>query len=217
MSNGILNKDLRKCKQLTNKSNKIKSKGLKNSTTNNNSSVSSSCANPFIFEKKIDVWLTDEGQLYLESWANDGLTDEEICRKMNISVSTLWRWCNAEEKIKKAIMRGRDMSTIEVENTLYKCARGFEYQEEQVTKDGGVVVVTRYQPPSIEAQKYILSNRRRDKWKSKQEVALEAQIAAQAEVKTETKIITAEDVAKSLMEDDLDIDLPVGEDEVTNG
>lgn len=204
--NGFLERDIKKAK-----------KALKNNVSNDSLSNKVSASNPFIFEKKIDIWLTDEGQLYLESWANDGLSNIEIAKKMGVCEDTFYRWCNAEPSIKRAVMRGRELSTMAVENMLYKCAMGFTYKEQQLTKDGDIVEVERYFEPSQEAQKFILTNRRRDKWKSKQEVALEAQIAAQAEVKTETKIITAEDVAKSLMEDDLDVDLPVGEDEVTNG
>ena len=137
-----------------------------------------SIANPFIFEKKIDYWLTDEGLLYLESWASDGLNNVEIAQKMNIVESTLYKWINEDESksIKSAIMRGRAIANMHVENTLYKCAMGYEYEEEALTKDGDIVSITRYALPSIEAQKFILTNRRKDKWKSKQEVAVEAQI-----------------------------------------
>jgi hypothetical protein len=87
---------------------------------------------------------------------------------------------------------------MEVENMLYKCARGYSYQEEQVTKDGDIVVVTRYQPPSAEAQKFILTNRRKDKWKSKNEVALEAQVQAQ----TQVQVSRMDELADSLFGDD---------------
>ena len=97
-------------------------------------------------------------------------------------------------------MRGRDTMTMEVENMLYKCARGFEYEEDAVTKDGEIVRVKKFQPPSAEAQKFILTNRRKDKWKSKNEVALEAQIAAQASV----EISKSDSLAEDLFGDDED-------------
>lgn len=205
MSNGNLIRDLKKANKVNNKSNSIKNsnntkKGLKNSTSNDTLSNRVSEANPFLPKKDINSWSTDEGLLYIQSWANDGLTDAEICKKMGIAVTTLWRWCNQEEKIRNAIIRGRDTMTMEVENMMYKCAMGFSYKEQQVTKDGDIVEVERYYEPSQEAQKFILTNRRKDKWKSKQEVALEAQVEAQ----TTIKVSEADKLADSLFgnEDD---------------
>lgn len=193
MSNGVLIRDINKVTRITKKkNNKLKNNSntsknsnnrIKNASNDNNKiNETASAANPFIWKKDINVWLTDEGQLYLQSWANDGLSNGEIALKMGINESTLYRWCNTDARIKTAITRGRDTMTMEVENMLYKCARGYSYEEEQVTKDGEIVVVQRYQPPSAEAQKFILTNRRKDKWKSKNEVALEAQVQAQTQV-----------------------------------
>ena len=208
MSNGNLIRDLKKANKVNNKSNSIKNsnntnnskKGLKNSTSNDTLSNRVSEANPFLPKKDINSWSTDEGLLYIQSWANDGLTDAEICKKMGIAVTTLWRWCNQEEKIRNAIIRGRDTMTMEVENMMYKCAMGFTYTEQQLTRDGDIVEVERYYEPSQEAQKFILTNRRKDKWKSKQEVALEAQVEAQ----TTIKVSEADKLADSLFgnEDD---------------
>ena len=201
MSNGNLIRDLKKANKLNNKSNSIKNsnntkKGLKNSTSNDTLNNRTSAANPFVFEKKKEIWVTEEGQLYLQSWANDGLNNQEIAKKMGVCEDTFYRWCNEEPRIKGAVIRGRDTSTMAVENMLYKCAMGFTYTEQQVTKDGDIVEVERYYEPSQEAQKFILTNRRKDKWKSKQEVALEAQ--------TTIKVSEADKLADSLFgnEDD---------------
>ena len=205
MSNGNLIRDLKKANKVNNKSISIKNsnntkKGLKNSTYNDTLSNRTSAANPFVFEKKKETWLTEEGQLYLESWANDGLNNQEIAKKMGVCEDTFYRWCNEEPRIKGAVIRGRDTSTMAVENMLYKCAMGFKYTEQQVTKDGEIVEVERFYQPSAEAQKFILTNRRKDKWKSKQEVALEAQVEAQ----TTIKVSEADKLADSLFgnEDD---------------
>lgn len=205
MSNGNLIRDLKKANKVNNKSNSINNsnntkKGLKNSTSNDTLNNRVSEANPFLPKKDINSWSTDEGLLYIQSWANDGLTDAEICKKMGIAVTTLWRWCNQEEKIRNAIIRGRDTMTMAVENMMYKCAMGFSYKEQQLTRDGDIVEVERYYEPSQEAQKFILTNRRKDKWKSKQEVALEAQVEAQ----TTIKVSEADKLADSLFgnEDD---------------
>lgn len=217
MSNGNLIRDLKKANKVNNKSNSIKNsnntnsskKGLKNSTSNDTLSNRVSEANPFLPKKDINSWSTDEGLLYIQSWANDGLTDAEICKKMGIAVTTLWRWCNQEEKIRNAIIRGRDTMTMEVENMMYKCAMGFTYKEQQLTREGDIVEVERYYEPSQEAQKFILTNRRKDKWKSKQEVALEAQVEAQ----TTIKVSEADKLADSLFGNEDDPDETVEETE----
>ena len=187
MSNGNLIRDLNKAKKINNKSNSIKNtnsnkKGIKNSTSADTLNNRVSEANPFLPKKEISAWLTDEGLLYIQSWANDGLNNDEIALKMGINPSTLYRWCNTDARIKTAIIRGRDTMTMAVEDMMYKCAMGFKYTEQQVTKDGDIVEVERYYEPSQEAQKFILTNRRKDKWKSKQEVSLEAAVQAQTTV-----------------------------------
>ena len=204
--NGVLIRDINKAKRITKKANNKKKNNSKNNTRLKNSTSDdvinerTSAANPFVWKKDINVWLTEEGQLYLQSWANDGLSNQEIAKKMGVDESTLYRWCNKDARIKSAITRGRDTMTMEVENMLYKCARGYMYEEDAVTKDGDVIRVQRYQPPSAEAQKFILTNRRKDKWKSKNEVALEAQIAAQANV----EISKSDSLAEDLFGDDED-------------
>lgn len=189
MSNGNLLKDVSKVNRIIKKSNnKVKSRNssnntrLKNATSDDTINQKASSANPFVWKKDISIWLTEEGQLYLQSWANDGLSNIEIAKKMGVCEDTFYRWCNQEPRIKSAVMRGRDTMTMDVENMLYKCAMGFKYTEQQVTKDGDIVEVERFYEPSAEAQKFILTNRRKDKWKSKQEVALEAQATVQATV-----------------------------------
>ena len=137
MSNGVLIRDLNKVNRITRKkNNKLKANNssnntrLKNATSEDTINQKASSANPFVWKKEISVWLTEEGQLYLQSWANDGLSNIEIAKKMGVCEDTFYRWCNQEPTIKRAITRGRDTMTMEVENMLYKCAMGYEYEEE---------------------------------------------------------------------------------------
>lgn len=190
MADGRMLKQMKQAKKRSDKLNS-KEKPLKCSTPRSE-------ANPFVWEKKKEVWLTDEGQLYLESWASDGLSNKDLAERMNIGETTLYRWINEDTtgSIKSAIMRGREKANMQVENMLYKCAMGYEYEEEALTKDGDIVSITRYQPPSIEAQKFILTNRRKDKWKSKQEVEVAAQ------VQQEVSVNKVDSLADSLFGDD---------------
>ena len=85
MSNGTLIRDINKVTRITKKNNnKLKNNSntsknrIKNTTSEDKISETVSAANPFIWKKDINVWLTDVGLLYLHSWANDGLNNEEI-------------------------------------------------------------------------------------------------------------------------------------------
>ena len=174
MSNRQLNKGLKEFKKREKRERPLKEE------------ITKSAANPFIFEKKKDFWLSDEGLIYLEGLARKGLTDEQIAEAMNIHRSTLYVWCNENPTIKTAILRARAWQIHEVENAMYKCAMGYEYEEETVTKDGDVVTVTRYAPPNIEAQKFILANRSKGQWKAVQRIEDEAEANVNVKSKSDT-------------------------------
>ena len=126
---------------------------------------------------KYHDWLTQDGLLLLESYARDGLSDEQIALKVGISAKTLYEWMNRFGDIRKAIKKGKAPVDIAVENALYKSATGFtktlrkpikvrdksgaehiEYADEEV-----------YFPPMVSAQIFWLKNRKPHKWRDKPE------------------------------------------------
>ena len=78
---------------------------------------------------KYQEWLTEEGLLQLESWARDGLTDEQIAYNMGICVATLYNWKSKYLEILESLKRGKDVIDIQVENALLKRALGCSYKE----------------------------------------------------------------------------------------
>ncbi len=78
---------------------------------------------------KYEQWLTEEGLLKLESWARDGLTDEQIAVNMGIGYSTLQTWKSKYQDIQDTLKRGKDVIDIQVENALLKRALGYRYTE----------------------------------------------------------------------------------------
>jgi hypothetical protein len=78
---------------------------------------------------KYEQWLTHEGLLRLESWARDGLTNEQIAHNIGINTKTLWDWCVKYDPICNALKRGKDVVDIQVENALLKRALGYTYVE----------------------------------------------------------------------------------------
>lgn len=127
---------------------------------------------------KYQRWLEPDGLLLLEGWARDGLTDEQLAQKMEISPSTLYEWKAKYPEISEALKKGKEIVDIQVENALLKRALGYEYMEERVEiseKDGRKVIQTVKQViPDTAAQIFWLKNRRPDAWRDKPQEKAEA-------------------------------------------
>lgn len=100
---------------------------------------------------KYQQWIEPDGLLTLEGWARDGLTDEQIAYNIGISVKTLYEWKKAYCNICEALKKGKEVVDYQVENALLRKAL-----------DGDTT-----------AQIFWLKNRRPDKWRDKQELAVE--------------------------------------------
>ncbi|WP_099205640.1 transposase [Scatolibacter rhodanostii] len=134
---------------------------------------------------KYQEWLTPDGILRLEAWARDGLTDEQLAKKMNITPSTLYDWKKKYSEISEALKKGKEVVDIEVENALLKRAKGFEYCEEKIemeTNGAGqvlsrkVVQVVKQVAPDVGAAVFWLKNRKPDAWRDKKDIAVEGDI-----------------------------------------
>ena len=131
---------------------------------------------------KYAEWLTDDGLLRIQGWARDGLIDEQIAHNMGVAYSTFRAWVEKFPALSASLKAGKAPVDIEVENALLKSARGFEYEEtitEIVEQPDGtqrkqIKKVKRYCPPNTTAQIFWLKNRRPDKWRDKQDIALNA-------------------------------------------
>lgn len=135
---------------------------------------------------KFKKWLEPEGLLLLQSWARDGLTDEQIARNIGISRSTLAEWKNKYPDISDTLKKGKEIVDIQVENALLKKAIGFKeklskpfkvkrtYYDERgkkvETEDIVYVEEEIYNPPDTTAQIFWLKNRRPDKWRNREEI-----------------------------------------------
>lgn len=119
---------------------------------------------------KASEWLDDDKLLLLQGWARDGLSDEQIAENMGISVRTLYRWKNEFCQICHALKKGKDAADREIENALFKRAKGYDYEEvREETKDGKTVkriVITKHIPGDTTAQIFWLKNRKPEYWGS---------------------------------------------------
>lgn len=125
--------------------------------------------------------------LFLEGWAREGLTNEQIALKMGITAKTLYEWQNKYGEICEAIKKGKAPVDMEVENALLKRARGYSYDETtveyglsetEVDENGNpkryiknVKVVKKEVLPDVGAIAFWLKNRRPDRWRDRREDA----------------------------------------------
>lgn len=109
--------------------------------------------------------------------ARDGLTDKEMAEKLEIAESTLHEWKNRYPEFSEALKKGKELIDHQVEDTLLKRARGYDYdevkREHSETPDGTtqkIVKITKHIPPDVTAIIFWLKNRRPEKWRDKQEI-----------------------------------------------
>ena len=96
---------------------------------------------------KYQKWLEPENLILLEGWARDGLTDEQIAKKIGINRDTLNDWKKKYPVISDTLKKGKEVVDYQVENALLQSAL-----------DGNTT-----------AQIFWLKNRRPDKWREKQD------------------------------------------------
>lgn len=123
-------------------------------------------------------WISEDGLLMIESWARDGLTEEQIANNIGCATSTFREWKKKYSAVSAALKKGKRPIDFEVENALLKNALGFKYTEEEIYKDDDgntrVKKVNRYQKPDTTAQIFWLKNRKPKLWRDayKQDVEL---------------------------------------------
>lgn len=121
-------------------------------------------------------WISKDGLSKISAWALSGLTNEQIAHNMDISVKTLYEWCNKYSEFSDALKRAKTIADLEVENALYKRALGYTVtlNKQKVTKDGYAVdcLEEMHIPADTTAQIFWLKNRQPEKWRDKVEQAV---------------------------------------------
>lgn len=125
---------------------------------------------------KYQEWLEPEGLLQIEGWARDGLTDEQICHNMGITVATLWAWRKKYPDLSNALKKGKQVIDIQVENALLKRALGYEYTEYMIDGDGNKKAVKKQMTPDVTAQIFWLKNRKPAEWRDKRDIGFESKL-----------------------------------------
>lgn len=129
---------------------------------------------------KYQRWIEPEGLALIEGWARNGLTDEQIAKKMGVSRSTLNEWKEKYPDISDTLKKGKEVVDSMVENALLKRALGYTSEEttselryDKKTGKKDLVITKRVRkevPPDTTAAIFWLKNRKPDVFRDRQEV-----------------------------------------------
>ena len=134
---------------------------MKNKKTSKPTTEAKTLGRPSLFSETV---LTKILELY-----GKGLTDEQVSEIIGVHVNTLRRWKDKKETFRWATKEAKMVADELIEASLFKKALGFNYFEEQSTKDG-IVALQKYSTPDTKAQIFWLKNRRSQDWKDRVEV-----------------------------------------------
>lgn len=141
--------------------------------------------------KKIDTWLTEKGLAKVEELASEDISIVEICKRMKIDSATFYSWKNNYSVFDNAYKKGRakaiEKITADVEDAMYKNARGLAKVEEvtyerQFNRKSGeyemveVKKTVKSVPPNTTAQIFILKNRLPNDYKDKVETEITGEL-----------------------------------------
>ena len=126
---------------------------------------------------KYPEWLTKEGLTLIEGWAKTGLSNEQIAANIGITTTTLYDWKKKYADFSEALKKGKEVSDFEVENALFKSAKGYEYEERkevQEVVDGvmrkKVEITRKHVPPNATSAIFWLKNRKPDEWRDVKQI-----------------------------------------------
>lgn len=101
-----------------------------------------------------------------------GYTDKQLADFFNVNERTINRWKKDYPEFCQSIKKGKEVADIEVIESLYKRAIGFEYDETELKTDGNAKskrVIKKLVVPDTTAQIFWLKNRQPKIWRDKQE------------------------------------------------
>ena len=114
----------------------------------------------------------------VKGWCRRGLSKEQICENLGISVQSYDNYIKRYEEFADAVAEGAEECEIHVENALVKRALGYSYKEvtrerkQMVNPETGEVEyklvvtksVTKHVVPDVGAQQYYLEHRAPKRW-----------------------------------------------------
>ena len=109
----------------------------------------------------------------IKAWCRQGLTDREICKKLGTSHETFYKAKREKPEFADVLKETKEIADQKVEDSLYKRAIGFEYDEKKITDVNGVRTTTitrKIVIPDTTAQIFWLKNRKSKNWRDKHDI-----------------------------------------------
>lgn len=130
-------------------------------------------------------------------WSRNGALENEIYSKLGIGKDAFYDYKKKYAELREAL-KTREEADAQVEAALFKNACGFHYDEihtfTRQTAEGTTTEIRKirkYKEPDTTAQAIWLNNRRKDKWRQKQE-----QLAAAESTEIQEFIVSVKEAAK---------------------
>ena len=103
----------------------------------------------------------------IKKWCQT-MTEKQIARKLGIAYSSWCLYKNDYSELSETIKKGRQSLVVELKSTLIERAKGFQYTEKKVIKEGGEVVreeiYTKSSLPDVAALNLLLKNYDAENW-----------------------------------------------------
>ena len=112
---------------------------------------------------------------WIKGLARRGYTVDEIAGDLGVAPSTVKKWISENADLKEAVVRGRTLADVQVEDSLFRRARGFTKKVTKTVKEGDKARTETAEeevPPDTTACIFWLKNRAPDLWKDRQDVAI---------------------------------------------
>lgn len=71
-----------------------------------------------------DNWATEQNLSTVRGWAQDGISDAEMCKRIGIGRRTLYEWKKKHAEFNKAISSGKEVSDYRVQLSLFDSCLG---------------------------------------------------------------------------------------------
>lgn len=112
----------------------------------------------------------------IPSWRKQGMTEEQVAKRLGVAYSTLSLYKKKHSEFSEALKKGREELIEELEDSLYRKAMGYEYEEQETwieEVDGmqkkRVKRMRKVAHPDTGALAFALKNLAPDKWRDRQD------------------------------------------------
>lgn len=106
----------------------------------------------------------------IPKWRRNGMTEEQICRKLGVGVSTFNRYKDDFWELREALKNSKEELIENLEDSLFRRAMGYSYEETKIEKESDgrakITKTTKELPPDVGALIFALKNLAPGKWKN---------------------------------------------------